>query len=241
MSNKHTFAIFYENLNPNSKIVILEEKDIVNRITKILKLNTGEEIHLFKKGIKLECIIKKIEKNNVSLEVIRSENCEPQKPAINLFIGLTKKETFEEIIYNATEIGATIIQPIVTEKINKNWWDPKYLDRFNKIIIAAAEQSKNFLYPDLLIPIKFDDLIKNANKLQNKILLDASGENFIELLKDLTPGDINLIIGPEGDFSLKEKDLLIDAQFKKCKLTKNILRSVQAVNVALGIFKSRSN
>lgn len=238
MSNKHTFAIFYGNLNPKTKTVILDEKDIVNRITNILKLNPNEKIDLFKRAIKLECIIKKIEKNRVELDVLNSERFENTKPEINLYIGLTKKETFEEIIYNATEIGASTINPVITEKIHKNWWDAKYIDRFNKIIIAAAEQSKNFLYPELLSPIKFDDLIKNSKSLTNKILLDPSGENCIDYLKNLTPGDINLIIGPEGDFSIKEKDSLIETQFKKCKLTQNILRSVQAVNVALGIFKS---
>lgn len=236
MSNKHKFAIFKEGASSFQKNFILKDRDIVSRLSNILKLRVGDTFDLFDKNGFVECKIKSFS-DGVGCEVVSYGKNISDTPKLNLFIGLTKKEAFEEILYSATEIGASLIVPVLSQKIHKNWWSEKYLDRFNKIIIAAAEQSKNFCFPELLSPINFKDLINKTDSEKNKILLDVSGANIFDVRNSLKPGDINLLIGPEGDFSDHEKEELKKSGFAPAKLTKNILRSIQAVNVGLGFFR----
>lgn len=49
--------------------------------------------------------------------------------------------------------------------------------------------------------------------------------------------ELILMVGPEGDL-IPEKKLLVHAGFTFCSLTPTVLRSVQAIALGLGMFRS---
>ncbi len=67
-------------------------------------------------------------------------------PEIRWCIPLIAKEAFEDIVYNFTAMGVASIQPLVTEKVKRSWGGDRERARLDRIMIAAAEQSKQFVF-----------------------------------------------------------------------------------------------
>lgn len=156
-----------------------------------------------------------------------------------------KKEAYEEALYSLTEIGIQEIQPVITQKSRNisSAIDGKEVIRYEKIIIAAAEQSKNFVLPRLLPTFTFDQLIFKLASIQaNKIFFDVTGQSIGDLIPKLCTEHKTLPIvamcGPEGDLTAAEKQLLHQAGFTFCSLTPTVLRSQQAVAIGAGILRA---
>ena len=127
------------------------------------------------------------------------------------------------MIQKATELGVTKFIPILTERTivrNLN------LERLSKIIIEASEQSNRIKLPKLEKLIKFDEFTK-LYKDTDIIFGDLNSTNIeIKIKKD---NPLCVLIGPEGDFSEKErKEILNLKNIKSIKINKNILRSETA-------------
>jgi 16S rRNA (uracil1498-N3)-methyltransferase len=105
------------------------------------------------------------------------------------------------------------------------------LIRLEKIAIAALKQSKNLFLPILkpIIPLKA--LIESTELAPTNQLLFAhiSDPPVGTLSKQITLNkSYSIFIGPEGDFSAEETNLLFDKKFTPFSLGKAILRTETA-------------
>ena len=256
-ADKHEFAFFLENLSAITKPITIDfnkknrelkitDKDLMHRLLNIVRLEIGESFIIFDQKNNISCTLTGIEKKkSITVEILDTNINNDIKPKINLLVPILKRENFESVIYSAVELGANKIITLITEKSQKSF----HQERSIKILIAAAEQSKNFAFANIDTPlelIKYLDLNK-TNKPENSIniFFDAEGEDPNEVVKNIKTklqkninSNINLMIGPEGDLTESEKVLLKNHGFIFCKLTPTILRSFQAVNVGLGIFRA---
>ena len=152
--NTHVFAFYSDFVNyihnSGSRLDIHElmDQDLVHRISIVLRLDKGDRLILFNTRLHVEAVILGIKpKKSIVLEI---QNIKPNilfSPKITWLLPLLKREAFEEAIYALTELGAQVIQPVITNKTQRAW-NEKELVRAEKIIMAAAEQSKNYSMPD---------------------------------------------------------------------------------------------
>jgi len=155
-----------------------------------------------------------------------------EKPNYHLHLAVapTKmNERYEWFLEKATEIGIQEITPIICDhserKVIKR-------ERFDKIILSAMKQSNQYYLPQFNEPISFKDFVKKA----------IAGQKFIahceELEKKsfkntLIPSqDVTLLIGPEGDFSVKEIQSALENKFIPVTLGDTRLRTETAAIVA---------
>jgi 16S rRNA (uracil1498-N3)-methyltransferase len=138
-------------------------------------------------------------------------------------------ERYEWFLEKATEIGIQEITPIICDhserKIIKT-------ERFQKIIESAMKQSLHYYIPKLNDPVLFKEFIKK----------DISGSKFIAhceesdkktLKSNIIPNtDTTILIGPEGDFSVKEIEMALNAKFIPISLGETRLRTETAAIVA---------
>jgi len=248
-NNNHEFAFYLANLSSISKSLTtgcelcIEDKKIFHRINKVLRLKLGETYILFDRSINIKLSLKSFDKKKYIIGTIVTKNKNiALSPKITFLLPLLKREQFESAIYSLVELGAQVIQPIRTKKTSIKWDKKKSHLRYHNIIISAAEQSKNFLFPDFLEPEPFESYINN-NTLENfqKIYFDPYGENLSDIIEKIKSGDhknIMLMSGPEGDLTEKEKIALKKKGFIFCKLTPTVLRSFQSITIGLGAFRS---
>lgn len=108
------------------------------------------------------------------------------------------------------------------------------LDRWNKIIQSACKQAQVLYFPILEEAMKFDKFILSYSKTSYIASIGASAK-----LTEMKKSDKDLIIiGPEGDFSEREFNLIRKQGVKEVTLSGNILRVETAGIVAISQWNS---
>ena len=223
--------LFY---NPNIKESTKQfsfDKDESKHITKVLRKKEGDILHitngngwLFKAEISIANI------KNCIVTIIEKE-LQPKHPYnLHLAVAPTKmNDRYEWFLEKATEIGIDSITPIICDhserKVIKH-------ERFEKIIQSAMKQSLNCYLPKLNEAIKFNDFIKQ--EFSGQLFIAHCEETERKSLKEkLLPNkNITILIGPEGDFSVKEIERAIQNNFIPVTLGTTRLRTETAAIVA---------
>ena len=227
-----------EELNVNSIYEL--SKDDSNHIVRIMRKKINDKVYVvFNNEIKYIC---NIIDNNVDkvlitpYEQVDGSNELPIK--ITVAIPPLKNDKIEYLIQKITELGVSNIVLFNSErniaKIKKDKVDSK-LNRWNKIIKEAAEQSKRNIIPDITYVDSLGDLIKFSENYDYKVVAyekESVNEDNINLKKlltsDLNNKDVIAVFGSEGGLSEQEIDSLIAGNFDVIGLGKRILRAETA-------------
>ena len=112
-------------------------------------------------------------------------------------------------------------------------------------MIAAAEQSKQFSLPEIHAPRGLQEAVTQYAKHSIKLVADPAGDSLYKILTTLkqhahakSQTSIVMTLGPEGDFTADEKNLLNAAHYQSVRLTPTVLRSQQAGALLLGFIRS---
>ena len=138
-------------------------------------------------------------------------------------------------------MGIKSFSPVISEKsVAKNL----NIKRTEKIIKESCEQSNQLSLPAIYAVEKLEKKLKSLDK--NSIVffadINSSNEKIEEVFKNNKNQEFYLLVGPEGDFSLKERNLL--SSMSNCipiSLGQNILRSETAAVAGLAILNSKIN
>jgi len=249
MKNLHEFAIYIDNLSalitsiaPGGQL-ILDNKDIYHRIMRVLRLRPEEHCVLFDRTIHGTFLIKEFKAKQIVVGILLDKQINTiLSPHITFMLPILKRDGLDTAIYSLVEVGVNKIQLITTEKAQRAWRGEKEYARLHRVMIAAAEQSKNFAFSELLPPITFNVMCNNlAQEVEPIIFFDPQGIQLSTLLsqfKAQKPKALSLIVGPEGDLTTAEKELLKKSNTVFCTLTPTILRACQAAGLSAGIFRS---
>ena len=197
----------------------------------VMRLKINQDFSLFNKSGEWNSKIISIKKGIIEFKIQNQLRQSNKVREIWLVFAPIKSNYFNFMLQKATEIGVTKLFPIITErtivrKINE--------DRLNKILIEASEQSNRLTVPSIEKIQKLEKFLKD-NKNINLVFGDLNTENQKIELKDLSK-PICVLIGPEGDFSEKERKKILEFEgVQSIKLNENILRSETAVISSLSI------
>jgi len=250
-THKHEFALYNlaisekaAHLKPG-ELLKIDDKDLCHRILHVLRIKPNESLILFNQQHNARCIFKSTEKKNILvLEIVSFQANNALHPAITFCLPLLKREAFQESIYALTELGANSIQPIISNLSRRNWGDTREYERAERIVHAAAEQSKNFAFPTISSTANLKTFLESTSKKQTIIFFDPEGQPLMETIKQLqqkTIKELILIVGPEADLTPDEKEILKRHTVIFCSLTPTVLRAQQAVAISLGSFRSLLN
>ena len=219
-----------ENLNEHDEIIL--NKDQSHYLSSVMRIKAGQKI-LFFNGDDGEFygMINSIDKKKTTIKILSKKREITDLPKITLAFCPPKGNKLDFLIQKSTEIGVREFIPIISDhtinrKIN--------IDRLKKIIIESAEQSNQIQLPNLQNPLSFNNFVKNF--LTSTILfadinsLNSSLEKIIEKKQS----NYILLIGPEGDFSSKEREVILqNKNFKSFSLGSTVLRSETAAIAGL--------
>ena len=223
--------LFFGEIFPDVKINDEEQQHIV----KVLRMREGEEIFVTDGKGNLAKGNLVFEGKKVSLDVKEiKENLPEFSPKLHIAIAPTKNiDRIEFFVEKATEMAIseiTILQTEKTERKNLN------IDKLRKQAIAASKQSLRFHFPKINDVTKLSDFIKTVDSETTFVAhCDASFERT-EISKIQNVENITFLIGPEGDFSEKEINLLSEKGIKAVSLGNQRLRTETA-----GIFVAAWN
>ena len=246
--DKHEFAVYKESLSllihkksPGSSIIFSDDK-LFHRITTVLRLRVGDTCVFFDQEMYIRCIIQAfVGKKQIHVEIESAHPTTALRPHVTFLLPVLKRDDYETALYALTEVGVNSIQLVFTQKTGNGWSGDRDNDRAQRILIAAAEQSKNFAYPQLKAPISLEAALKEYNVASAKLFFDPQGKHFFDVMQtlhDKQPEKVVLLIGPEGDLTSEEKKMVLANNFIFCALTPTIMRAVQAAALAAGFVRS---
>ena len=226
----------------NLDLDLILEKEDAHYLTNVIRLRVGDNVFLFNsKDGEFKGEIISSDKKNTKIKLIsKIENI--HKPGkISLIFSLIKSSKLNYLIQKCTEVGIKSFFPVISEKsVAKNL----NIKRTEKIIKESCEQSNQLSLPAIYAVEKLEKKLKSLDK--NSIVffadINSSNKKIEEVFKNNKNQEFYLLVGPEGDFSLKERDLL--SSMSNCisiSLGQNILRSETAAVVGLAILNSKIN
>lgn len=223
--------LFY---NPNINETIKDfsfDKEESRHIVKVLRKNTGDVLHITNGDgwlFKAKVSIPDIKKCTVN---IVSKTLQPKRDYnLHLAVAPTKmNDRYEWFLEKATEIGIETITPIICDHSERKFIKK---DRFEKILQSATKQSLNCYLPKLNDAIPFKDFV-TQDFTGNLFIAHCEETDRKSLKNELNPKtDTTILIGPEGDFSVKEITMALQNNFIPVTLGETRLRTETAAIVA---------
>lgn len=220
-------------------IVTLTGEDAAH-ISRSLRMRPGEVITL-SDGASTDYEAELIETGSeVTARILSRFPCKAEPQAkITLFQAMPKGDKMEFIIQKATELGVSVIQPVLTSRCVSRPDDKsmkKKLERYQKIAREAAGQSGRGIIPEVLPLVT---LAQAAQRLPAKTIFfyEKGGARLASII---TPEDkeIGMIIGSEGGFSQEEADFLAEKGAYTATLGARILRCETAPIAGLSVILS---
>jgi len=223
--------LFYNsNINENTTQFSFEKEES-RHIVKVLRKQVGDTLHitngegwLFLAKISIPNI------NKCTAEIVSKTLQPKRKYNLHLAVAPTKmNDRYEWFLEKATEIGINTITPIICDHSERKIIKPA---RFERIIQSAAKQSLSCYLPKLNEAMAFKSFIKQD--FSGQLYIAHCEETNKKSLKNaLAPNqDITILIGPEGDFSIKEIELALQNKFIPVTLGETRLRTETAAIVA---------
>lgn len=209
--------------------IYLEDKNQVHHIRDVLRFKKQDKLLICDgRANEYECVMEEINKS-ITLRIMHTKVVRKSGPALTIACAIPKKAKMDEIIDKLTQLGVDTIIPVETERVIVKVNKDKKLSRFNrwqKIAVSSSQQSQRVNIP-VIEPIQdIKEIIKKSENFDLKLIptLDGQCKNLRDVLLNREARNIIVLIGPEGDFTLKEVDLAKKAGFIPISLGELVLR-----------------
>ena len=219
MSNIRLFYSESLYINLKSKL----DKTQSHYIYKVMRIKEGQNFSLFNQSGEFEAKVENILRGIVEFTIEKKLRSVVNSREIWLAFTPIKLNYLNLMIQKSTELGVTRFIPLLSERTVVRKINEK---RLNKIIVEASEQSNRLNLPVLDKLKTLEEFLKE--NIETTILFgDLNSDNKKINIQNEDP--ICVLIGPEGDFSTKEREIISKTKnVIPLNINKNILRSETA-------------
>ncbi len=247
MSNSIKARLYVENnLKTGEEIILMGNQG--HYLVNVMRLKGGVHILMFngRDGEWLAEIVK-IGKGKAVVVVREMVMAQKSEPDLWYLFAPIKKARLDYMVQKATELGVSLIRPILTERTNL---DRLKEDKIRLNAIEAAEQCERFTVPTIEPMIKLEQILADWPKDRLIMFCDEEGagdQNTFPVGRAIDevnawqdrPKKWAILIGPEGGFSPAER-LLIRGKANVVPVTlgPRILRADTAAVAAIALWQS---
>ncbi|MGH8615131.1 MAG: 16S rRNA (uracil(1498)-N(3))-methyltransferase [Gammaproteobacteria bacterium] len=213
-----------------------------HHLRRVLRLRLSEPLALFNGGAReYRGRLVAMGSTQVSVVIDAEQGVSSESPlAITLAQALARAERMDFTIQKSVELGVQRLVPLLTERSVVRFPDERRsrrMEHWRKIIIGACEQSGRLRLPELQEPKPFAEWITQLG-LGSKLMLDPGAGLSLASITSAQP-EIVLLVGGEGGFCQREKELAKAAGFIGAHLGPRVLRTETAALVAVSLLQSR--
>ncbi len=242
----HRFYIPPPQWNPDHLAL---DEDESRHCTEVLRLRQGQRVIVFNgEGTEVTAEISLVSKREVGLQALFTQTTPRPASAITLAQAVPKGKNMDLVIQKATELGASEIIPVISERTVVRLDASEAADKqqkWQRIAVEACKQCGQNHLPRVQQPVAMDRLF--AQKPAQEMLIIAAIEPGTQRLKQLladwtalhpgrtNPNSVLVLIGPEGDFTPSETGLAKSHGCQPMSLGPIILRTETAAIYSLSI------
>lgn len=213
----------------------------------VLRLTRGQRVTVLDgAGAEFLCEILDVSRKSVRLKVAQKHSAPPPACDITLLQGVPKGKLFESIIQKAAELGARRIVPLLSERAVPDFDSEEALRKTVKwqaVAIEAIKQCGSAWLPRVEQPLKPQEFLAKKESFELPLIasLQPGSRHPREYFRQFRtqhnrlPHSATIWIGPEGDFSPAEVQLVQSSGALPITLGKLILRTETAAIYCLSI------
>lgn len=230
----------------NGEIIHLTD-DEAHHATRVLRIEAGEPVVVLDgDGHTMDCVVREVTKRSVTLSVKRKTFSPPLPCQITLLQAIPKAKAMDYIVQKATELGAARIVPILSERVVVQLNEREAADKAEKLQPVAIEAIKQCGSPwvtKIEPPVSLKGFLARGEKFDLPLVasLHEGSQHPREFIRQFreqhqrSPATACVWIGPEGDFSPAEMELLHASGALPITLGRLVLRSDTAAIYSLSV------
>jgi 16S rRNA (uracil1498-N3)-methyltransferase len=202
--------------------------DEARHLSQVLRTRAGETITVFDgHGRRAAAEVVHIERDRVSLKMGEILPARLVQPQITLAQAIPKGKNMDLIVQKAVELGVSAIQPLVTRNTVVQPGESK-AEKWRRNALEACKQCGQDTLPEIAEPLPFDRWLADLQTTGSLPLIASLASGAETLKKTLrinsAPGNVVILIGPEGDFTPAESASAMDKGFLPVTLGEIVLR-----------------
>jgi 16S rRNA (uracil1498-N3)-methyltransferase len=208
-----------------------------DHLSRVLRARIGQQFDIIAEDKVRRGRITAITADRVEFE-LGDEIHTPALIQVTLVLSIFKFDRIEWAIEKCTELGVARIVPAIARRTEAHLaaGAAKRVDRWRRIALQSAEQSRRISPPEISPPLK----LKDAAALEGSLRILLSETETETTLKDIlqshsSGGAVILALGPEGGWADEELKLFQDAGWISASLGSTILRAETAAIASLAV------
>jgi 16S rRNA (uracil1498-N3)-methyltransferase len=228
---------FYVNKPLGEELVVDslgEEKELLHQWTSVFRFKSGDEVFLFSDrdpGTDHLYRLQSLSKSDAHLHRVSTSSNIVPKRSLTLVMALVKKDTFETVVRQATELGVSRVIPLLasrSEKKNLNF------ERLRVISIEAAEQSGRGTLPAIEGVSSFEQAVEMTEGELNIVGSLRRSEETASVGEETA-----LWVGPEGGWTEEEEHRMVEELgFTPLRCADTVLKADTAAVALLSAIQS---
>ena len=208
--------------------------DAAQHLVRVLRVEEGQQFEISDNAHLYLATITTARKSSVVFKVTERLPDQAPVPDVTLLASLFKFDHFEWLLEKATELNVARILPVIAERSERGLEQaaPKRKERWERILLEAAQQCRRMTLPVMDAPVP----LREALKIQasQRILLDETRRCPPVVELTLRPDEsVAVLLGPEGGWAERERELAMEAGWSPRSLGPNVLRAETAGMAAL--------
>ena len=233
----HIARLYVDQRLANGDQVILAEAQS-KYLLRVMRLEEGAIVRVFNgRDGEWRCALV-IHGKKAILEPVERMRAQTTALDLTLMFAPIKKTRTDFIVEKASELGVRTLQPVITEYTQTN---RVRTDRLQALVIEAAEQTERMDIPEVRDAAKLSDCLAIWDSSTPLYNCDegSTARPMVQALKDVKQKAVGLLVGPEGGFSPRERDMLRALDFViPVTLGPRILRAETAIVSALTLWQA---
>ena len=224
-----------------SELISYLTREQSHYVKDVMRLKTGDSFSAFNNQGEWNAIIESYEKDGARIKILKKVRNKKSEKNVWLAFSPIKQNPLNFMIQKTTELGIQKFIPVICERSVVNDIN---IERIKKIIIESSEQSNRLSVPEITKKESLKNFLKLFPKDGCIIFCDinCNKSNFKNILSKKIKGPVCILVGPEGDFSENERQLIIELnQTSPLSLASNILRAETAAIAATTIVNFELN
>ena len=217
--------------------------EAAHHASRVLRLREGDRVEIFDgTGNERRGVIAELSGKRVMVGELAATDTDRESPLRTVLAqAMASSEKMDWVIQKATELGATEIQPLDTERsVARLSADraAKRMEHWRQVAISACEQCGRNVLPEIHAPL---DIMAWLRRMQDapetKLILLPQGAASLHAQPKPQAGVV-LLIGAEGGFVPAESETALNCGFAPIRMGARVLRTETAAVAGLAALQT---
>lgn len=219
-------------LEPAAGATVYLSPDESHHLARVMRLMTGDHVAVFDgRGVEWRGRVANASRDSARITLTEAVPSRLPVVALSVVQGVLRGDAMEDVVRDCTMAGVAAIHPVVSARTSvKHSALRGAADRWRRIALSSAKQCGIARLPDLYDLLSFEDWLSDGVPEATFLLVepDAAPSDVVTVRQLATapvPPAAALLIGPEGGWSLEERDAALAAGARPLSLGPLTLRA----------------